>query len=211
MATDPAPFGPWSPLSPQDVATLFASLDAPWWIAGGYAIDLFLGRTTRDHADIDVQVLRRDQRAIRLALDGWDVQEVNRVMAISPEKWPFRSWERESALSAGVHDVWCRPHAKAPWALQLMIADTEEDDWLFRRLPQIRRPIANIGRRTPDGIPYIAPEIQLLYKAKEPQGKNEADFLHALLSLDPASRQWLAHALAITHPGHAWFDALSEI
>ena len=210
MATDPAPFGSWSPLSPQDAAALFSSLDAPWWIAGGYAIDLFLGRVTRDHDDIDVQVLRRDQHAVRMALDGWDVQEANRTMEVSPETWPFRPWVRDSALSSGVHDIWCRPRPEAPWALQLMIADTENDDWLFRRMPHIRRPIASIGRRTQGGIPYIAPEIQLLYKAKEPRGKNEADFLHALPYLDRASRQWLSRALAITHPGHAWLNALSE-
>lgn len=210
MATSPGQFGSWSPLSPQDAAAVFSSMDVPWWIAGGYAIDLFLGRATRHHDDIDVQVLRRDQHAVRIALDGWDVQEANRTMAVAPETWPFHSWGRDSALNPGVHDVWCRPCPEAPWALQLMIADTDNDDWLLRRMLRIRRPITSIGRRTQGGIPYIAPEIQLLYKAKEPLGKNEADFLHALPYLDRASRQWFAHALAITHPRHAWLDVLLE-
>ena len=34
---------------------------APWFIAGGWAIDLFLGRKTREHADVDFALSRLDQ------------------------------------------------------------------------------------------------------------------------------------------------------
>src|SRR3954467_9622826 len=50
----------WDPASPHDVAQLFVNVTVPWWIAGGWAIDLFLDRETRPHADLDVGVLRRD-------------------------------------------------------------------------------------------------------------------------------------------------------
>ena len=33
--------GPWEPMSPETVAGLFGQLTNPWWIAGGYAIELF--------------------------------------------------------------------------------------------------------------------------------------------------------------------------
>ncbi|HEU5381678.1 MAG TPA: hypothetical protein VFV38_40175 [Ktedonobacteraceae bacterium] len=47
----------------------------PWWIAGGWALDLFLGVQTREHEDLDVLFLRRDHHEIRARLQGWDVQE----------------------------------------------------------------------------------------------------------------------------------------
>ena len=36
-------YGPWRPLSLGDVKSLFTSLEIPWWIAGGYAIEAFTG------------------------------------------------------------------------------------------------------------------------------------------------------------------------
>mgnify|MGYP007135459534 CR=1 FL=1 len=89
-----------------------------------------------------------------------------------------------------------------------MVADITDDQWLFRRDIRISRPLATIGRRTDDGIPYLTPEIQLLYKAKTPRPKDEADFARTLPYLDGESRQWLVQALALVHPGHPWLIQL---
>jgi hypothetical protein len=198
----------WRPWSPQQVAALFARLPAPWWIAGGWAIDLFLGRQTREHQDIDVHILRRDQGDVRAFLDTWDVQAA--LLPPRDETWPFRTWRRGEALDPAIHDIWCRPTPTQPWALQLMVADTREDVWLCRRSPAITRPLAAIGGISAEGIPYLAPEIQLFYKARHPRPKDEADFLAALPALDQERRRWLKTALAIVHPQHAWLDLLEE-
>ncbi len=75
---------------------------------------------------------------------------------------------------------------------------------------KILLPLATIGRRTDDGIPYLAPEIQLLYKAKQPRPKDEADLARTLPYLDPESHQWLTQALALVHPGHPWLTRLES-
>lgn len=51
----------WEPLSVEEVVDLMSGLQVPWWIAGGWAIDLFLGRQTRAHGDTDVLIRRDDQ------------------------------------------------------------------------------------------------------------------------------------------------------
>ena len=206
MGDETHSLGVWRPWSPQDVAGFFASLPVPWWIAGGWAIDLFLGRQTREHEDIDVQILRRDQQAVRALFGVWDVQE-----ALPPprdEAWPFRPWRLDEGLDAAIHDVWCRPASAEPWALQLMIADTRDDSWLFRRTPAIERPVAALGCVTAEGIPYLAPEIQLLYKAKGLRPKDEADFTKVLPMLGEERREWLRGALAEAHPAHPWLGRL---
>jgi hypothetical protein len=91
-----------------------------------------------------------------------------------------------------------------------MIADTRDEEWLFRRMPTISRPMATIGDRTPEGIPYLAPEIQLLYKAKGLRPKDEADFQSALPALQQERRAWLRDALAQVHPEHPWLERLSD-
>jgi hypothetical protein len=200
-------FGRWQPWQPKEVASFFSMLTVPWWIAGGWAIDLFLGEQTRHHEDIDVQILRRDQQAVRTVFGEWDVQGAD--PGELPAQWPFREWQLGGFLSPRVHDVWCRPNKTSPWTLQLMIADTTDDQWLFRRDARIRRSLTTVGHRTNDGIPYLAPEIQLLYKAKAPRPKDEADFARALPSLDGKSRQWLAQSLALVHPEHSWLPELT--
>lgn len=189
------------PWQPEEVARFFSTLTVPWWIAGGWALDLFLGVQTRDHEDIDVQILRRDQQEVRTVLREWDVQGAHPEEL--PAEWPFREWEPGRLLSPSVHDVWCRPNKTSPWAIQLMIVDTTDDQWLFRRDARIRRPLAAVGHRTNDGIPYLAPEIQLLYKAKAPRPKDEADFARTLPSLDWQSHQWLAQSLALFYHYYA--------
>jgi hypothetical protein len=205
MGDETQSLGAWQPWSPQEVARFFAPLATPWWIAGGWAIDLFLGRQTRDHEDIDVLILRRDQRAVRALFGAWDAQA-----ALTPPRndaWPFRPWRLDEELDADIHDVWCRLTPTQPWAIQLMIADTSADSWLFRRMPTIRRPVHTIGCAA-DGIPYLAPEIQLLHKAKELRQKDEADFTQILPALDQERRQWLRSVLAGVHPGHPWLERL---
>ncbi|WP_374207484.1 nucleotidyltransferase domain-containing protein [Bradyrhizobium sp. 190] len=49
---------PWKPLNPTEVATVFQEATFPWWIAGGHAIEHFVGRQVRAHADIDILALR---------------------------------------------------------------------------------------------------------------------------------------------------------
>src|SRR5947209_13773902 len=119
--------GPWDPMRPDEAASQFGTWAMPWWVAGGWAIDLLLGRQSRDHGHLDVLVLRRDQALVREYLRGWDVHA-----AINPPG-RLRPWPIGETLPPTVHDVWCRPTHASAWTFQLMIDDTDGDDWLFRR------------------------------------------------------------------------------
>lgn len=202
MAHEADPQGRWEPLSLNEVHELLAVLDTPWWIAGGYAIELAVGTPLRTHGDVDVLMLRRDQLAVQRALAGWE------WWAAEPPG-QLRRWEPGEVLPAAVHDIWCRPAPDRPWALQFMLDETEGDQWVSRRDPRIRRPVPEIGRVSPDGLPYLAPEIQLLYKAKGPRPKDLADFESALPILDPDQCRWLRESIKTAYgPGHPWLDRL---
>lgn len=61
---------------PLKVVALLTNFDRPWFVAGGWAIDLYLRRATRDHKDIEIAILRRDQSELRERLNGWKFEKV---------------------------------------------------------------------------------------------------------------------------------------
>jgi len=194
--------GTWDPLTPQELTPVLAVLDVPWWLAGGWAIDLHVGRQSRLHEDIDVLVLRPDHVTVRAALADWDLHAADPPGTLRP--WPLGE-----TLPAAVHDVWCRRGPDEPWAFQLMIDDVDGDDWVFRRDRRVRRPLARIaGPASTVELPLLAPEIQLLYKSRALRPKDQADFDTVLPVLSDVQRSWLRDALTTVSPGHPWLPVL---
>lgn len=192
------PWGPWEPLSPSEVAVVFGGCRTRWWIAGGYAIEFAIGRPIRDHSDIDVLMLRRDQFAIQQAMPDWQWQAADPPGSLRP-------WEPAEQLPTSVHDIWCRPGPGQPWRIQVMLDESSGDDWVSRRDQRIRRPIESLGSATADGIPYVVPDVQLFCKAKAPRPKDEADFTAALPVLTGMQRHWLSAALSLVYgEEHPW-------
>ncbi|MGW1181252.1 nucleotidyltransferase domain-containing protein [Streptomyces drozdowiczii] len=199
------PWGPWDPPPLAEAVRLLAPLRAPWWIAGGYAVELAVGRAFREHADIDVLLLRRDQLEAQRVLSGWE------CWAADPPG-TLRPWRAGEILPAGVHDIWCRPGADEPWRLQFMLDDTDGEDWVFRRDPRVRLPLERLGRVSDGGVPYVAPEVQLLYKSKSRRPKDEQDFEAALPVLDDHGRAWLAETLTLVESAdHPWAARLRAL
>ena len=80
--------------------------------------------------------------------------------------------------------------------------------WICRRNSGSRRPWREVLRISADGIPYLSPEIVLLFKAKYRRAKDEADLQSVLPMLDDDRRTWLAAALDRVHPNHPWRNHL---
>ncbi|MDQ1023973.1 hypothetical protein QF035_001555 [Streptomyces umbrinus] len=107
-----------------------------------------------------------------------------------------------------VHDIWCRPGPGEPWRIQIMLDESHGQEWVSRRDPRVRRPLDKLGLISTDGIPYLAPEVQLFYKAKEPRPKDETDLAAALPVLTDDQRQWLVHAITQAYGAHPWVSRL---
>ena len=145
----------------------------PWWISGGWAIDLFIGHQTRPHGDIDVLILRKDQLKVQQHLSGWDLHKTGQP--------GLKPWLTGEFLGPPVNDIWCRRTPTSAWSIQLMFMEVRDDSWIFRRDPLISGLIASLGRISQSGIPYLSPEIQLLYKADNLEiDRNNADFKAAV-------------------------------
>jgi hypothetical protein len=74
----------WRAASPRNAAIWLTSLTVPWWVAGGWAIDPFVGRETRPHHDFDVGIFRHDVFAFIALLSSWEFLLRDSLAATSP-------------------------------------------------------------------------------------------------------------------------------
>jgi hypothetical protein len=167
---------------PRAAAAVMVGFERPWCIAGGWAIDLAVGRATREHKDVEIAVFRQDYEALTEYLRGW----------------------RFDVLSH--HEI----HAKSAsgFPLEILLNDCDPIDWIYRRDARIRRSMEKTIRRGREGIPVLAAEIALLYKSKNTRAADELDFRVARQILEDESRDWLIDALRVTAPSHPWLKSL---
>lgn len=196
-----ASFWAWESLRPAELRGILAGLGAPWWVAGGWALDLFLGRDTRTHEDLDVALLRRDQLVLYRHLSGWDLRYVTAEHTL--ELWDA------SYLEPPVHGIWARRslRASAPWTCEFLLNEERAGYWVYRRNERVKRPLEEIGDMRHD-VPFLRPEIVLLYKSTEDSPKNASDFDVTVPSLDADARSWLAEALTVCDGHHRWLAKL---
>jgi hypothetical protein len=81
---------------------------------------------------------------------------------------------------------------------------TTATPWICRRDETIRFAYGEIIHHTPEGIPYLPPELVLLFKAKHARPKDQEDFDGTIPHMTPAQRRTLAELLTRAHPGHHW-------
>jgi hypothetical protein len=77
---------PWDPWRPADIARLLAGVTVPWYVAGGWAIDLFIGRQTREHGDLEIAIPASAFAPIRGVLADYEFDVVG-----SGQRWPLDS------------------------------------------------------------------------------------------------------------------------
>ena len=193
-------YGPWLSRTPEDAAGFFAGFGGHWWIAGGWAIEAFT-TVARPHGDLDIGIPRSGvaalHRHVSTRLDVWQA-----------DKGALRPMIDETDdLPQTCGNLWLRPNGAAPWEYDVLLTTTTAGMWTYKRDARVRLPVEDL-LWTRDGIAYLRPEIQLLYKAPGLRPKDRADFDACVRLLDPGRRAWLRTALSIAHPGHPWLEQL---
>jgi hypothetical protein len=195
----------WDAWDPAEAAERFAGVAAPWYVAAGWAIDLFLGGSHREHEDLEVAIPAHRLDEFVAALDGLEIFVVG-----VPKDGHVTLLEQARDALADTHQTWVREPTTGFWRIDLFREPSDDDTWICRRDERIRMPFAEAILRTADGIPYARPEIALLYKAKHAlREKDQADFEAALPRLSGAARARLAAWLRLLDPGHRWFADLA--
>lgn len=174
-----------------------------WYISGGWALDLFLGQVSRVHHDVDVVVPRSAQLDLQRHLTdrGWTL--------LTPFEKRLEPWPLHMQLELPRHQV----HAhRGEEFIDFLLTEIRQV-WVYRREPSVIRSLEKMGLSTEGGIPYLAPELVLLFKSRNTSDKKERpndqlDFEKVLPHLDAERRAWLHWALVATSPDHPWIKGL---
>lgn len=190
----------WEPWTPEEVAERLSGVDVPWAFAAGWALDLLRGGVSRPHEDVEICIPAARFPEIQAALRPGVFEIVG-----AGRRWPVT----DARALAALHQTWLRDPDGGPYRLDVFREPHDGDTWICRRDPTIRRPYRDVIRVTENGLPYLAPEIVLLFKAKWDRPKDRQDLAAALPLLGARERAWLADAIGRVHAGHPWLAQLA--
>ena len=171
-----------------------------WFIAGGWSIDLFLGKITRPHDDIEIAVFRQNQLELQRYLHDWTLKKA--------ENGELLNWNNNEFLELPVHEIHCFHEKSDSPFLEILLNEKSGNNWVFRRNKQITKPLSEVFLTSDSGIKFLCPEVVLLYKSKNPRTKDEQDFQAVAGNLDTKGKSWLKNALEMCYSEHHWLKSL---
>jgi hypothetical protein len=200
-----------------EIAKVLSDLQIPWYVAGGWAIDLYLQEFRTTHKDVDVAVFRQDQLIIqRYFLERrWKLRKyVGNSVALGP-------WFSGEKLALPDRGIFAEPPNSELPSMDILLNERKGETWWFHKDARITHPIKTIGICSDFGIPFLSPEIVLLFKAghihiHEPNNilhrqADENDFQAVDRLLTSRRRAWLKKAIEMMYPNHAWLQYLRQI
>ena len=186
-------------LVPETVAAVMNTVGVWWAVAGGWAIDLWLGEQTRPHHDIEAVVGSADQPTVHAAFQtDWQ------LYCIDPPGSGWRRWNGDP-IDRPAFQLQAR---STTMEFDLFVEAIDGSTWTFRRDDRIRLPVEQLATVSRSGVPIVRPEVQLLYMARSAEPKHVHDFDLVQPTLDADARSWLADALRTTIPSHPWLERL---
>ena len=137
------------------VASEMSGFGQRWALCGGWAIDSWLGRVTRDHADADVSILEKHQREVFDYFHDW------RLVGHDPDEGHDEAWDGHWLSGPG------HIHAKAAdgFDLEVLLAESSGDEWVLNRSPRVSDRLSDCVRPSRWGLPTVVPEVLLFFKA----------------------------------------------
>ena len=211
------------------MAEVMSTYSRPWCLCGGWAVDAWLGRETREHRDFDVTLFADDYQEFFNHLSGWNmVAHCGPDPGVVTEPWDGRALDLPAHLHArppGAENHerllrWVTPPfegEKDGLDIEFVINEAEDGEWLLNREPRISLPLDRCWRDSEAGMPTAAPGVILFYKATayhdDPrfQGRrpyDESDFFALLPLVGQAERRWLAESIEAARPGHPWLERI---
>ena len=195
-------------------------------ICGGFALDLFLGKTVRKHGDIDICVYQEDRAKIidYMINIGWNVYEfcgngiihllssgsdsvhIGNLMCVyddcellTTNITDKKNYFHHNFLSIGI--------TKLNY-MEFLFNDRHNGKTIFDKDFNVERDTGKAFLKL-NGLKYLAPEIILYFKANNPELKNNIDFDTTVNFLNDDQKTWLKQSVIRKHgDNHFWLSKI---
>ena len=212
----------------QELAEFMSDLGVFYAVCGGHAIDLFIGEKTRPRKDLDITLFWEDRDEIirHMLSEKWDVYEpcgdadsgflhkINDVTVQRREKdniWCVKPGNRSYKFDVCENGLFSVKFSGGEQTeldfIEVLFNTHKDDELLYKRNHAIGMRITDAVCEA-DGVPYLAPELVLLYKS--PYAKNadyRSDYENAVKKMSAEQVRWFRRALGVMFAdGHEWVD-----
>jgi len=209
---------------------LFKNCGFPYYVCGGFALELFAGKTLRQHSDLDISVFHENKRDVVALLqkDNWSVYkrvfEPGSMGGLTPiadkndskldDIWVIWGIKPGSHLTpklregeTALYDFVVLNDFQTDFNFIEVVLDTQhEKGFVYRKNENIAREMDKAILFN-DGVPYMAPELVLFLKSPQVYFTHEIhwektplDFKTIMPLLSDESKAWLTGALAVAYP-----------
>ncbi|MCE4956286.1 nucleotidyltransferase domain-containing protein [Macrococcoides caseolyticum] len=185
MRTD---FENWNPVSIKELIKIMSHANFTWILAGGHALDQYVGYESREHGDLDILI---DIKYLSDALSYF-----NNFNIFLARNGKLKKYNMNQVF---VNDsLWISKNAKSPFILQILFFESANDNWIYKRNKSIKLNKDKIYFIS-DDIKILNPEIQLLYKMASHlvRKKDIDDYNLVYPQLSSNQQDWLNRCLNI--------------
>lgn len=210
----------------KEAGKVLENMNVKWCFCGGWALDLFMQNKTRPHKDLDIMVFKRDLKdTISYLKDqGWRVEVPTRqgFMPVDVDNYQDFDYENLWCMNENYPIDYLKVDEQGSCTfyqydrdiqdkvdfMEILLNIFESNMFVYRRNTDIRLAIDKAIYEF-EGLPYLAPEIVLLYKSKYLSEDNQSDFDSVQVKLNTSQRMWLKNALTLEYGSdHPWVVAL---
>lgn len=130
-----------------------------WFLIGGWALDLFVGKKLREHKDIEISIWRDEAH---LLFEYFKTNSVELVTGNSRYQYIKSTSEIDNRGHLIIRDI---QQSNVKINLEIFITDRRDNLWIFRKQSSLRFSIEEVIFEYAQGVKYLAPHFILLYKA----------------------------------------------
>ena len=196
--------------------------DFEYAICGGFALDLFTGRDMRIHGDIDVCAFEKGKNAIvqHMVSNGWSIYEFQGqgIVRLVNSIKDCQKGRNLMCLKSDCEIVKFYPCGKGDGYflhkffhtgitdfnyVEFLFNTTNGSSFIFKG--RIKRDLSKAILHRND-IPYLSPELVLLYKASDFEREwYQFDLEETIIAMNDEQKSWFYSSLDKLYPkGHAW-------
>jgi len=204
----------------------FKNGNFPYAICGGFALDLFTNTDMRVHSDIDICVFEEDKESIYKYMknEGWTVYEFHgsgivrlindisdlersrrNIMCVKSTCELVEFFSCDKGKDYFLHEFEKDKGISSFNYVEFLFNKVADNYFVFNNNNKTLRDMSKAILRRND-IPFLAPELVLLYKAREAERKwFQYDYENTITKMDDERIDWFYNGLDILYPsGHVW-------